>query len=70
MTFDYHNAFGEGIHPDAYERVLMDGIRGDQTLFATSDEVLASWRIVDSIVHEWAKGGDGLIIYEPGLAPV
>ncbi|MDF2461102.1 MAG: glucose-6-phosphate 1-dehydrogenase [Candidatus Saccharibacteria bacterium] len=69
MTFDYHNAFGEGIHPDAYERVLMDGIRGDQTLFATSDEVLASWRIVDSIVHEWAKGGDDLIIYEPGLAP-
>jgi glucose-6-phosphate 1-dehydrogenase len=70
MKFNYHHAFGEGIHPDAYERVLMDGIRGDQTLFATSDEVLASWRIVDAVVHEWAKGGDGLDLYDPGLAPV
>lgn len=70
MNFNYHHAFGEGIHPDAYERVLMDGIRGDQTLFASSDEVLASWRIVDAVVHEWAKGGGGLKIYEPGLPPV
>jgi glucose-6-phosphate 1-dehydrogenase len=69
MTFDYHHSFGEGTHPDAYERVLMDGIRGDQTLFATSDEVLASWRILDGVVHEWSKGGDNLVVYEPGTAP-
>jgi glucose-6-phosphate 1-dehydrogenase len=66
MTFDYHHHFGEGIHPDAYERVLMDGIRGDQTLFSTSDEVLEAWRIVDAVVHQWSKSADGLTIYEPG----
>jgi glucose-6-phosphate 1-dehydrogenase len=69
MTFDYHHSFGEGVHPDAYERVLMDGIRGDQTLFASSDEVLASWRVVESVVQEWAKGDQGLTIYEPGTSP-
>jgi glucose-6-phosphate 1-dehydrogenase len=66
MHFDYDEAFGTGTQPNAYERVLIDGIRGDQTLFASSEEVLASWRIVDAVVREWAKSGDGLIIYEPG----
>jgi glucose-6-phosphate 1-dehydrogenase len=66
MTFDYQQAFGSGPAPDAYEKVLHDGIRGDQTLFATSAEVLASWGIVDPVVREWAKGPQGLIIYEPG----
>jgi glucose-6-phosphate 1-dehydrogenase len=61
MAFNYKNS-----GPNAYERVLIDGIRGDQTLFATSDEVLASWRIVESVVNDWAKGPSGLIIYEPG----
>jgi glucose-6-phosphate 1-dehydrogenase len=69
MAFNYHHSFGDHVHPDAYERVLMDGIRGDQTLFATSDEVLASWRIVESVVQEWAKNADGLKLYQPGVAP-
>jgi glucose-6-phosphate 1-dehydrogenase len=66
MAFSYAESFGPAPQPNAYERVLMDGIRGDQTLFTTSDEVLTSWRIVDSVVKEWAKSSDGLIIYEPG----
>lgn len=66
MGFKYDQAFGSGPAPDAYEKVLHDGIRGDQTLFATSAEVLASWGIVDPVVREWAKGPQGLIIYEPG----
>jgi glucose-6-phosphate 1-dehydrogenase len=69
MTFDYVQAFGVEPAPDAYERVLHDGIRGDQTLFATSEEVLASWDIVDPVVSEWAKGPEGLVIYEPGSTP-
>ncbi len=66
MAFDYAGSFGPDSQPNAYEHVLLDGIRGDQTLFTTSDEVLASWRIVDAVVGEWSKSGDGLIIYEPG----
>jgi len=61
--------FRDGSHPKAYERVMMDGIRGDQTLFATSDEVLESWRVVDSVVSAWQKSADGLVRYAPGSTP-
>jgi len=40
-------------HPDAYERVIVDAMRGDKTLFATSEEVLASWRITEPILDAW-----------------
>ena len=36
--------------PDAYERLLMDVVRGNQTLFMRSDEVLAAWDYIDPIV--------------------
>ncbi len=67
MEFDYGKAFGTtNGHPDAYERVLVDAIRADKTLFATSDEVLASWRVVENVIHEWAKDGNDLEVYETG----
>jgi glucose-6-phosphate 1-dehydrogenase len=53
-------------HPDAYERVLADAIHGDRTLFTTSAETIECWRIIDFVLEEWAKTGDGLIIYQPG----
>ena len=37
--------------PDAYERLLMDVVRGNQTLFMRSDEVLAAWDYIDPIVE-------------------
>ncbi|MBX4336540.1 glucose-6-phosphate dehydrogenase [Bartonella raoultii] len=40
-------------HPDAYERLLMDVIRGDQTLFMRRDEVEAAWRWIDPILEGW-----------------
>ncbi len=69
MSFKYHDNFDGGVHPDAYERVLIDGIRGDQTLFASSDEVIAAWEVVELVVQAWAKDGKGLIQYEPGTSP-
>ncbi|WP_310619182.1 glucose-6-phosphate dehydrogenase [Flexibacterium corallicola] len=41
--------------PDAYERLLMDMIRGDQTLFMRRDEVEAAWKWIDPILKNWAK---------------
>jgi glucose-6-phosphate 1-dehydrogenase len=67
MAFTYTQAFGATQQPSAYERVLIDGIRGDQTLFSSSAEVLESWRIVDAVVREWAKSSAGLIRYNPGV---
>lgn len=66
MSFDYHRSFAAQFRPNAYERVLLDAMRGDKTLFATSEQVLASWRIVENVLHEWGKNGSGLHLYKPG----
>jgi glucose-6-phosphate 1-dehydrogenase len=65
MDFSYQQSFVGG-EPTAYERVLIDAIRGDRTLFASSDEVLAAWNVLDSVVAAWAKNDKGLLEYEPG----
>lgn len=39
--------------PDAYERVLIDAIRGDQTLFASTEEVMAEWSLISPILEGW-----------------
>ncbi len=67
MDFSYQLTFGDhGTHPDAYERVLVDAVKGDRTLFATSEEVLASWRIIQPIIEAWSENSDGLLQYESG----
>jgi glucose-6-phosphate 1-dehydrogenase len=68
MDFRYQRAFDDHGHPDAYERVLVDATKGDRTLFATSDEVLASWRILQPVLDAWTKNGGGLKSYKPGTA--
>jgi glucose-6-phosphate 1-dehydrogenase len=65
MDYCYANT-GEGVHPDAYERVLVDALRGDKTLFATSEEVIAAWKVVESVIHAWSMSGDGIQTYPQG----
>ena len=65
MEFDYDESF-DGVQPDAYERVLVDAIRGDKTLFTTDEEVLTSWHIVDNILTAWAHDGASLKTYPKG----
>jgi glucose-6-phosphate 1-dehydrogenase len=52
MEFSYGSAFGEA-GPDAYERLLLDVIRGDPTLFTRRDEVESEWSIVQPILDVW-----------------
>jgi glucose-6-phosphate 1-dehydrogenase len=52
--------------PEAYERLILDAMRGDATLFTRNDEVEAQWRIIDPIVHAWQQSGDGLATYASG----
>ena len=66
MDFSYDNFFDIKLQPDAYERVLVDVIRGDHALFTSSDEVLAAWKIVDPILQAWSKNDDNLIFYDDG----
>ncbi len=49
MDFRYGSTFG-ATSPEAYERLLLDAMRGDQTLFTRKDEVEAAWRIVGNIL--------------------
>lgn len=67
MDFSYARSFATtNGHPSAYERVLVDAVRGDHTLFATSDEVLASWRIIEPIINTWATSDNDLEVYQKG----
>ncbi|MEM7060987.1 MAG: glucose-6-phosphate dehydrogenase [Pseudomonadota bacterium] len=52
--------------PDAYERLVMDVIRGDQTLFMRGDEVEAAWDWIDPIIAAWQARGDRPQRYDPG----
>ena len=52
MEFCYQDSFGSE-PPEAYERLLLDCILGDQTLFTRHDEVLEQWRFVTEIIKAW-----------------
>jgi glucose-6-phosphate 1-dehydrogenase len=54
MDFLYGGAFREGL-PDAYERLILDAMLGDATLFTRSDEIEEQWSLVDAIVAPWAR---------------
>lgn len=53
LDFSYDETFGRST-PEAYERLLLDCMNGDATLFTRSDEVLAAWSFVDEILKAWA----------------
>jgi glucose-6-phosphate 1-dehydrogenase len=52
MDFHYGTSFGKA-SPEAYERLLLDAMSGDATLFARRDEVEQAWKFIDDIEHAW-----------------
>jgi glucose-6-phosphate 1-dehydrogenase len=54
MDFRYGSTFG-GSGPEAYERLILDAMLGDPTLFARADEVNAAWRFITPILEAWSK---------------
>jgi glucose-6-phosphate 1-dehydrogenase len=65
MDFLYGGAFRTGI-PEAYERLILDCMLGDQTLFTRSDEVEEQWSLVDAIVAFWKRDRPAFPNYESG----
>ncbi len=53
MDFQYDEAFGDIELPEAYERLLLDVLRGDSTLFTRSDELEEAWRFVTPVLEYW-----------------
>ncbi len=68
MEFDYEEDFGSGT-PEAYERLLLDCMLGDATLFARADEIEEAWEIVDPILEHWREGGRPGIYKEGSWGP-
>ncbi|HEU0026282.1 MAG TPA: glucose-6-phosphate dehydrogenase [Ktedonobacterales bacterium] len=65
LDFLYGSSFGVE-PPEAYERLLLDAMIGDSTLFTRIDETEVAWSLVDTIVHDWHETRTPLARYEPG----
>jgi glucose-6-phosphate 1-dehydrogenase len=64
LTFRYADA-GQRL-PDAYEQVLLDAMRSRSSLFAGSDEVLETWRVLQPILDSWSKNPEDFRTYRQG----
>ncbi|MFN0155898.1 MAG: glucose-6-phosphate dehydrogenase [Gaiella sp.] len=65
MDFVYGGAFREGL-PEAYERLILDAMLGDATLFTREDEVDEQWKLVDAMVAGWQRDSVSFPNYEAG----
>jgi len=65
MDFSYGGAFRSGL-PEAYERLVLDCMLGDATLFTRADEVEEQWELVDSLVAGWRRGRPSFPNYAAG----
>lgn len=63
MDFRYGTSFGKA-SPEAYERLLLDAMSGDATLFARRDEVEGAWRFIDPLEEAWHGPGQHPGLYE------
>ncbi len=67
MEFHYDQAFGQTAIPEAYERLLLDALQGDASLFTRADEVETAWGLIDPILQTWEKHqSPPLALYRPG----
>ncbi len=65
MDFRYGAAFGASA-PEAYERLILDAMRGDATLFTRADEVEAQWSFIDPVLRGWHEQEAPVAMYEAG----
>jgi glucose-6-phosphate 1-dehydrogenase len=65
MDFLYGGAFRTGL-PEAYERLILDAMLGDATLFTRADEVAEQWALVDAVVAAWKRDRPNFPNYPAG----
>jgi glucose-6-phosphate 1-dehydrogenase len=65
MDFLYGGAFRTGM-PEAYERLILDTMLGDSTLFTRTDEVEEQWKLVDAIIAGWQRDNPAFPNYPGG----
>jgi len=68
MSFNYKDAFPDIPLPDAYERLLLDALKADASLFTRNDGIETAWQLIDPILQGWQSSpyAPALQIYKPG----
>ncbi len=65
LDFNYREIFGSE-PPEAYERLLLDCMIGDQMLFLRQDDIELAWGLLEPVLQSWANGGGQLHLYPAG----
>jgi glucose-6-phosphate 1-dehydrogenase len=66
MDFHYHGSF-DGSLPEAYERLLLEALDGDASLFTRRDSIDAAWSLLDPLLQGWEAGDEPpLVLYPVG----
>lgn len=68
MEFHYKSAFKGNSLPDAYERLLLDALRDDASLYTRSDSIEAAWRLMDPVIQGWEQDPEAppMVAYDSG----
>ncbi len=67
MDFHYRSSFNGTALPEAYERLLLEALHGDASLFTRSDGIEAAWEVIDPVLKGWDTAhAPPLAIYPPG----
>jgi glucose-6-phosphate 1-dehydrogenase len=66
MEFHYADSFGKTAIPESYERLLLDTLTGDASLFTREDEVETAWSLIDPIITGWESAKQPITFYDPG----
>jgi glucose-6-phosphate 1-dehydrogenase len=66
MEFHYAQDFGPAAIPEAYERLLLDALNGDASLYMRADGIELGWSLVDPIRRAWETGTPDLASYPAG----
>ncbi len=69
FAFDYEKAFSGTEFLDAYAKLMLDAIEGNQTSFVSTAEISASWKFIDPIVRAWSEQKTPLLGYKKGESP-
>lgn len=67
MDFSYGGSFGKAV-PEAYERLLFDAMKGDNTLYTRRDEIEASWEFISRVLDYWHGSPQPLAFYSAGTS--
>jgi glucose-6-phosphate 1-dehydrogenase len=69
MAVDYQKVFGVEM-PEAYQRLLLDCLIGDQTLFTRQDSIIPTWELLQPIIDQWIYNREDIYIYQSGTSKI